>query len=209
MKQVHIFAIAVALTLVPALTTAFYRGWESGPWEKHDTDEGLVVYLNESAHSDVPAVRVDGTIDAPAKDIFEVMIRHDRARDQADVVAYDILETRDDGFRTYQRIDPTGIGPRDFILRGSFVRPKGGSGSYAFRWKASSKGPKPKDDVVRVKVAEGVFALEPIDDDTTRVSYRSLFDPKVPAPGFVIRRALVSDAVDRVVALRRDVLKNR
>lgn len=207
MKRHLLFIVIVAFSL-PA--SAFYSGWEDGPWEREDVDDGLVVYLNEQADEDVPAVRVDTVIDASPAEVFAIMIRHDRARNQEDVVAYDILKQSKDGFVTYQRVDPTGIDPRDFILEGSYIRPKGEGGSYAFRWKASSAGPKATDAAVRVRTAEGVFALEPAaGGKKTRASYRSLFDPEVSAPSFFVTRALVSDATDRVRALRRDASSAR
>lgn len=203
MKKTTTLLLFVLFFLSGSGTLAFYKGWENGPWELSDEDDGLKIYVNDSAHPDVPAVRVDTVIAAPPSKVFEVVIEHDRARNQEDVTAYEVLEQSRDGFTTYQRVDPPAIDERDFVLRGTFVRAKGKGGSYAFRWKAAADGPEPKDGVVRVDTVEGVFALEPTaDGDKTRVSYRSLFDPRVSAPSFFIKRALVSDATDRVEDLR-------
>ncbi len=210
LKHPIAFLLAAAVFLAPLALNADYKysGWENGPWELHDMQYGIKVYINEKAPADVAAFRADAVIDLPADKIFPILIDHERARKNPVMDAYKVLKTENGRTLIYQRVKDSIVNPRDYILwTRSFKPEKPNTGRYGFVWESAKKGegPAPKDEYVRVTNVKGSFILTPIDGGKrTRVSYRSLFDPGAFAPTMLVNSALSDATVDFVERLRKD-----
>jgi hypothetical protein len=81
---------------------------------------------------------------------------------------------------------------------------KGGKGYMKTHWSAWEKGPEPKDGVVRVKVNDGSWVLEPIWDGLrTRATYLLFTDPGGSLPTWIANKANSSAIPDIFEALRK------
>ncbi|MBI5545172.1 MAG: hypothetical protein HY901_14880 [Deltaproteobacteria bacterium] len=81
---------------------------------------------------------------------------------------------------------------------------EGRQGLPKSRWTVCDKGPEPKDGVIRVKVNDGTWLLEPIGDGTkTRATYYLFTDPGGSLPTWIANKANSSAIPDIFVALRK------
>jgi hypothetical protein len=187
-----------------------YNGWQKGPWQKHDRDEGITTYINEkAAQGSVEAVRADLIINAPADKIFPILIDPDRAKSYSFIAEFKVVGHYGDWGYLYQRVQTTGVKDRDFTVHLKMLEPKtANTGPYGWVWKeANEKGPKPVDGVVRAQGVQGSYFLTPLSSNQTLVSYRVYFDPDSWVPSFLINRAVRSSAFETVKRLRSDARK--
>lgn len=211
-RAVSLFCLFAILLFGTAVTASgpSYDGWQAGPWQKHDRDEGITVWVNEKAATGgVEAVRADVVIDAPAHKIFPILIDPDRASKYSFIADFRVIKRYDDWGYLYQRVQTTGVDDRDFTVKVSMIKPKSeNSGPYGWVWKeANHKGPDPIDGVVRAQGVEGSYYLTPLSDGKTLVSYRVYFDPDSWVPNFLINRAVRDSAFETVKRLRSDSRK--
>jgi hypothetical protein len=201
----------LVLLLVPIATAEAFqpKGWQRGPWEKYDSEDGMTIYINDSMPTGVDAVRVDGTIPLPADRVFEVILDEKRAGSYSFVRDFKVLERKENSGYVYQRVGSPGLRDRDFTARVDIIRPTTlNGGPYGYAWKqANWRGPKPKDGVVRAVGIAGLCIVTPKKDGTSAVSYRVWFDPSTWVPDFLINPAVRNAAVEQVRRLRRDTIK--
>lgn len=210
-----VVALSCLISLLVLTPTAMangpqYLGWQGGPWERHQRDEGITVYINEEAATGgVEAARADVIIDAPADKIFPILIDPERAKKYSFIADFRVIERHADWGYLYQRVQTTGVDDRDFTVLVRMVKPDApNAGPYGWVWKeANQKGPGPIDGVVRAKGVEGSYYLTPLKGGRTRVSYRVYFDPDSWVPNFLINRAVRDSAYETVKRLRIDARK--
>ena len=194
-----------------ATAEAPYTGWQKGPWEKHDEEDGIKIYLNDSVPGGVDAIRVDTVMDYPADKLFPIITSEERARSYSFIREFKVIANYNNKWGyLYQRVMSTGIDDRDFTVKLRIVIPKTANGGpYGWKWKqANEKGPKPKDGVVRASVVAGSYFLTPIDGGKrTLVSYRLWFDPTTWVPDMLVNPALRGGAVETVQRLVTDARK--
>lgn len=199
--------LLISLTALDA-SAQVYSGWQRGPWEKFDRDEGIQVFTNEEPPkgTGVDAVRVDIILDGPIEDLFKLCIDHDRASKFSFVREYKVLKQTDKDAYIYQRVKESGLADRDFTIHIKLIRPTPeNNNSWGFSWQqANDKGPAPRDGIVRATMVAGSYVLTPLKDGRTQLSYRLIFDPNTWIPDFVLRRAVRNAAVETVKTLRRD-----
>ena len=186
-----------------------YTGWQKGPWEKYDNDDGVTMYINESVPTGVDAVRVDTVLPYPADQLFPIITDPERAKSYSFIKEFRPIENHGTWGYLYQRVRATGVDDRDFTVRLDLFQPDTpNAGPYGWRWiQANEHGPK-ETDAVRATVAAGSYVLTPIANGTqTRVSYRIWFDPGTWVPDFLVNPAVRSSAKETVIRLRKDARK--
>lgn len=201
---VLLLLVSTALIAAPK-----YEGWQKGPWEKYDEDNGITMYLNEKVPTGVDAVRVDTVLPYPADRIFPIITSEERARSYSFIKEFKVIENNGTWGYLYQRVKATGVDDRDFTVRLEIMEPDvPNTGPYGWRWtQANDKGP-PKTDAVRATVAAGSYILTPIDGGKrTHVSYRLWFDPGTWVPDFLVNPAVRASADETVIRLRKDARK--
>lgn len=98
-----------------------------------------------------------------------------------------VLKRETDFVLTYQRISAPLVSDRDFTVRvRTTSKPVAGGMSYFSRWETENAlGPPEKPGVVRVKLCEGSWLLEPLGPNTTRATYMIYTDSGAAIPGFI------------------------
>ncbi|MEY2490989.1 MAG: hypothetical protein QOC70_2931 [Verrucomicrobiota bacterium] len=98
-----------------------------------------------------------------------------------------VLKREADLVLTYQRISAPLVSDRDYTLRVRTTSKKVEGGiSYLTRWETdNAAGPAEKPGVVRVKLCEGGWLLEPLGPNVTRATYSVYTDSGGVIPAFI------------------------
>jgi hypothetical protein len=108
---------------------------------------------------------------------------------------------------TYQRLSPKICSDRDYTLRINQTSRPGAAGLiYIDRWGlANELGPPEKPHVLRVKVSEGSWLLEPTATDKTRATYCIYTDSGGSLPAFLANSASAIGIRKVFAAVRKQV----
>jgi ribosome-associated toxin RatA of RatAB toxin-antitoxin module len=119
-----------------------------------------------------------------------------------------IVKREGDSVLTYQRISAPLVSDRDYTLRvRTTTRTLEGGTSYRSRWETeNAAGPAEKPGVVRVKLCEGGWLLEPIGPNATRATYTVYTDSGGVIPGFIKNTGSQIGIRKIFAALRKQVL---
>jgi hypothetical protein len=199
---------ACLLAIVPAGAADDEKKWEVA---SRKTD--LTVYERLRKGANLKEFKAVGTIAAPPLAVRQVL---------DDVEAYPrfmpyVVEARvlsqERGSRiSYQRLSPPIVGDRDYTVRTKFEIQRGADGlCYCNRWQAANDlGPAEKAGVTRVRITEGSWLLEPIDDGRqTRATYALFSDSGGKLPAMIANTAgrtaipKVFDSVRKQVQLEK------
>ncbi len=186
----------LALLQVPGLARAAEDGASPGPgWEEVARTDRVTVYGKEHPGSSIRELRAIGTIDAPNWVVKNVIDDGDHYADFMPNVLESHVLSRDPAHHTviaYAKLSAPLISPRDYTLLVHDESHAAADGSvvYKSRWEpASDKGPAEKPGVVRVKVNEGYWLLEPADNgQKTHVTYQ-LYTDGGGLPAFILNQA--------------------
>ena len=98
-----------------------------------------------------------------------------------------VLKREGNSIVAYQRISAPLTSDRDYTVRiHSSSKPGEGGTSYSSRWEAENAlGPPEKSGVVRVKLCEGSWLLEPVGPNATRATYTIYTDSGGVIPKFI------------------------
>ena len=98
-----------------------------------------------------------------------------------------LLKREGDSVLTYQRISAPLVSDRDYTLRVRTTSKKVESGtSYLSRWETENAlGPAERSGIVRVKLCEGGWLLEPLGPNATRATYSVYTDSGGVIPAFI------------------------
>ena len=98
-----------------------------------------------------------------------------------------VLKREDNSAVSYQRISAPLTSDRDYTVRvRSTSKSVQGGISYLSRWETDNAlGPPEKSGVVRVKLCEGSWLLEPLGPDTTRATYTIYTDSGGAIPALI------------------------
>jgi len=158
-------------------------------WVEVSKKPGLVIYSREKKDSAVKEYKATGDIAAPTWVVRNVI---DDVENYAHFMPYVtesiVLAKEGESLVTYQRFTAPMVSDRDYILRIQFESKPGTAGGtvYCNKWKATTGyGPEEKHGVIRVKVNEGYWLLEPT-GETTRATYMIFTDPGGAIPAMVI-----------------------
>jgi hypothetical protein len=212
MQQGRSPAIYLFLLAAPAFCLASSGPAPSGPsdgWTLSSKSNGVILYSRPRPGSRLKEFKAVGEIEAPAQSVHGVI---------NDIDAYPsfmpfmtecrLIKRESDSIITYQRLSPKICSDRDYTLRVRETSWAGANGLVYFnQWEpANELGPAEKKGVLRVKLCEGGWLLEPEDGATkTRATYTVYSDNGGAIPAFIANSAS-KIAIGRLfVALREKV----
>jgi hypothetical protein len=203
-------AIFLLLLVAPAFCLASdpAPSSETDGWTSSSQSGGVMVYSRLRPGSPLKEFKAVGEIDASAQAVHRVI---------DDIEAYPsfmpfttecrLIKREGDSLITYQRLSPKICGDRDYTLRireSSWAGPNGLV--YLNRWEpANELGPAEKKGVIRVKLCEGRWLLEPEDATKTRATYTVYTDSGGAIPAFIANSASKIGISRLFVALRKQV----
>jgi hypothetical protein len=143
-------------------------------WKFATKSNDVAIYSRVRAGSPIKEFKAIGAIDGPTGAVHAVIDDFEEyPRFMPYTVECRLLKREADSIITYQRLSPKIAEDRDYTLR---VRKKSWPGpdgvTYLDQWKtANDLGPAEKKGVVRIKICEGGWLLEPDGPIKTRATY--------------------------------------
>jgi len=205
--------------IFPALISLFLAGFptvfaadestnKDGDWKLAVPDKDVEIYSRPHPGSPLKEFRAVGSIDAPTNAVCAVIDDFQNYPKFMPSVAECRLIKRDsDSIVGYQRLSPKVCADRDYTLRVSKKAwPVPDGLVYTSRWSpANELGPPEQKGVVRVKICEGSWRLEPEGPTKTLATYSIYTDSGGAIPSFVGNHINVSGIRRLFVALRKQV----
>jgi uncharacterized protein YndB with AHSA1/START domain len=181
------------------------------PWEVKAQTRGVTVHSRTREGSDVKELKTIGDIDAPPHAVYRVLTDLERYTDtmpyteEARVLAQEELDGKVKAWHFYSVVNAPLVSRRDYTIRIADQSDwRDGTGFLKTYWNLSDRGPAPKDGVVRVKINEGAWVLEPIENGTkTRATYFLMTDPGGSLPTWIVNMANSTAIPDIFDALRK------
>lgn len=193
-------------------------------WELAAEPSGLKVYRRDKEGTDVKEMKAIGLIDATPKEVWDVVRDLENYPKQMPYTAEVKVLSRTEADKEiwfYSRLNTPLVAPRDYviILKDESELKEDGKGFYKVSWtaappeKSDALVPE-KKDVVRVRVNDGYWLLEPRDEGKkTFATYYIYTAPGGSIPTFIINSAngmavpTVFDAIKKTVVDKRAVKK--
>ena len=181
----RLLLVVAALSLCPNLPAAESEA-TPGEWKFISNKDGVLLYRRDRTRSyESKAV---GEIAAKTDLVHAVL---DDVESYASFMPYTaecrVLKREENSVVTYQRISAPMTSDRDYTLRvRSSSKEADGGRSYLSQWQADNAlGPPEKSGVIRVKLCEGSWLLEPAGPDSTRATYLIYTDSGGMIPKFI------------------------
>jgi Polyketide cyclase / dehydrase and lipid transport len=160
----------------------------TGGWKFSSEKAGIKIFSRPHPGGTVKEFMAIGEIEACSREVHAVI---DDIGDYSSFMPYtaecQLLKREADSILTYQRISPKVVCDRDYTLRiweTSWAGPDGFT--FLNRWHAvNALGPPKKPGVLRVKLCEGSWLLEPASKTTTKATYSVCSDSCGKAPAFI------------------------
>lgn len=159
---------------------------DSGGWKFISNKDGVALHRRQRPASNES--RAVGEIPASTALVHAVI---DDVESYASFMPYTaecrVLKREGNSMVAYQRISAPLTSERDYTVRiRSSSKPADGGTSYFSQWEADNAlGPPAKSGVVRVKLCEGSWLLEPLGPNATRATYTIYTDSGGAIPGFI------------------------
>jgi hypothetical protein len=159
-----------------------------GEWKLVSTSDGVSLYRRSRPGPGHYESKAIGEIAASTAVVHAVIDDVDSySRFMPYTVECRILKREGDSVLTYQRISAPLVSDRDYTLRvRTTAKQVAGGTSYLSRWEtANALGPAEKPGIVRVKLCEGGWVLEPSGPNATRATYSVYTDSGGVIPVFI------------------------
>ncbi|MEY2494274.1 MAG: hypothetical protein QOJ45_766 [Verrucomicrobiota bacterium] len=175
-------------------------------WKLISNKEGVALYRRQRPASNES--RAIGEIAAPAAVVHAVI---SDVESYASFMPYTaecrVLKRDGNSIVAYQRISAPLTSDRDYTVRiHSSSKPAEGGTSYLSRWETENAlGPPEKSGVVRVKLCEGSWLLEPVGPNATRATYTIYTDSGGAIPAFIKNTGSQIGIRKMFAAIRRQV----
>jgi hypothetical protein len=161
-------------------------------WKLASDAKDVVIYSRPHAESNLKEFKAIGFIDAPASAVHAVI---DDFENYTKFMPYTLecrlIKREGDSVIGYQRLSPKIVEDRDYTLRVSKKSWPGPKGlTYLSQWEtANEMGPPAQKGVVRLKVCNGTWLLEPDGAAKTRATYSIYSDTGGFVPAFIANHA--------------------
>jgi hypothetical protein len=161
-------------------------------WKPASGSKDVAIYSRARAGSSLKEFRAIGAIDAPTSAVHAVL---DDFENYPTFMPYTLecrlLKRESDSIITYQRLSPKICADRDYTLRVWKKSWPGSDGfSYLDQWQpANALGPAETKGVIRVKICDGTWLLEPHGAMKTRATYSVYSDTGGVIPAFIANQA--------------------
>jgi hypothetical protein len=192
------------------LTFALLAGPESGEgWVKAAETDGITVFTRDKPGSEVKEVKALGMIDAPPEAVWKVLRDYPKYKERMPYTEVATVVATEDGGKVtyfYSKIAAPFVAKRDYTLKIVDESDwKEGKGFLKSSWvMAPDKGPAPADGVVRLKINDGFWLLEPKDGGKkTHATYYLFTDPGGSVPKFLVNQANSGAVPDVFRAIRK------
>jgi Polyketide cyclase / dehydrase and lipid transport len=160
----------------------------SGDWKLVSTSDNVTLYRRPRSGGGHYESKAIGEIAASTKLVFAVIDDTDSYPKFMPYTAESrVVKREGDSVLTYQRISAPLVSDRDYTLRNRITSSNGEGGtSYRIRWEAENEsGPAERPGIVRVKLCEGGWLLEPLGPNATRATYTVYTDSGGVIPAFI------------------------
>ncbi len=186
-------------------------------WELAADTSGVKVYGRKKAGSEVREMKALGVIDAPPAEVWKAVRDYDAYTTSMPYIEENKVLAREGGDKVtwmYSKINAPLVDRRDYIIKLTDESEwKDGKGFYKVTWTAvndmDDKVPV-KSDVVRVRINDGSWVLEPRDDGKkTFAVYFVYTSPGGSIPTFIANQGntvavpKVFEAIKKTVAAGR------
>jgi hypothetical protein len=177
-------------------------------WKFAKEGAGVSLYSRVRGGSALKEFKAVGEIDAPTRAVHNVI---DDFEAYPSFMPYTaechLIKREDDSILTYQRLSPKVVSDRDYTLR---IRKKAWPSQdglvYLNQWEPANEfGPAEKPGVLRVKLNEGSWLLEPAGASKTRATYSIYTDSGGAIPAFIANAASEVGIRKLFAAVRKQV----
>src|SRR5216110_444915 len=177
-------------------------------WKLTSGSKDVAIYSRVHAGSKLKEFRAIGSIDAPTCAVHAVIEDFENYPGfMPYTVECQLIKRDSDSIVGYQRLSPKICEDRDYTLRvwkKSWPGPDGLT--YLSRWEpANELGPAEKKGVVRVKVCNGAWLLEPDGPAKTHATYSIYSDTGGVIPAFIANHASLTAIKKLYTAIRKQV----
>ncbi|MCI0672585.1 MAG: START domain-containing protein [Myxococcaceae bacterium] len=198
--------------VVPLMTALASTPGAEPPWNQVAQADGITVLSRTRPGSPVGEMKATGLIDAPPEAVWKALWDHDNyVRTMPYTQESRVLAREQEGrvVYFYSVISPPLVSWRDFVLRVEDESPRSeGQGVLRLRWTAVHGKLPERSGIVRVRVNDGSWVLEPRDGGKrTFATYLVHMDPGGTLPKFVVNHANSTAVPDIFRAIRRVVAR--
>ena len=177
-------------------------------WKLSSQEKNVVIYSRPRPGSQLKEFKAVGQIDAPTGAVCAVI---DDFQNYPKFMPYTtecrLIKRDGDSIVGYQRLSPKVCADRDYTLRvWKKSWPSTGGLVFMSHWSpANELGPPEKKGVVRVKLCEGKWLLEPDGATKTRATYFIYTDTGGFIPSFIANRISSTGITKLFAAVRKQV----
>lgn len=202
------------MSFLPALPLLVLLAGAGDPaWQQVARDDGITVLARTPEGGSVSEVKATALVDAPPHDVWRVIRDYNNYTktmpytDESRVLA---SEQEGKVIVFYCLVNAPLVDKRDFIIR---IRDesdwKDGKGFLKTAWTVTTDGaPAVREDVVRVKLNNGYWLLEPREEGKkTFVTYYLYTDPGGSLPKWIADKANKTSVPDVLRAVRKHATK--
>lgn len=182
----------------------------SGPgWQQVARTDGITVFARQKQGSELQEMKAIGVIDAPPQKVYEALRDYENYKNTMPFTKESkVVEKSADGKTIwfYSIVDAPLVAKRDYTIKTIDESDwKDGKGFLKVSWSAAlDKGPKEQEGMVRVKVNDGFWHLEPRDNGArTFATYYVFTDPGGSMPSWIVNKANGTAVPDVFRALRK------
>jgi len=202
------------MSLLPALPLLVLLAGAGEPaWQQVTRDDGITVQARTPEGGAVSEVKATALVDAPPHDVWRVIrdyTNYTKTMPYTDESR--VLASEQDGkvIVFYCLVNAPLVDKRDFIIR---IRDesdwKEGKGFLKTAWTVTTEGaPAEREGVVRVKLNNGYWLLEPREEGKkTFVTYYLYTDPGGSLPKWIADKANKTSVPDVLRAVRKEATK--
>src|SRR5262245_23247445 len=177
-------------------------------WKLATDAKDVLIYSRPHADSNLKEFKAIGSIDAPSYAVHAVI---DDFENYPKFMPYTsecrLIKNEGDAVIGYQRLSPKICEDRDYTLRVSKKSWPGPKGlTYLSQWRTANElGPAEQKGVVRLKVCDGKWLLEPDGTTKTRANNSIYYDSGGFIPAFIANHASLTAIKKLYAAIRKQV----
>ena len=198
------------MSLLPTLSLlVLLTGAAEPAWQQVTRDDGIIVQARTPEGGSVSEVKATALVDAPPQAVWRVIRDYDHyTKTMPYTEESRVLASEQDGkvIVFYCLVNAPLVDKRDFIIRIVDESDwKDGQGFLKTAWTVTTQGAPPeREGVVRVKLNNGYWLLEPREEGKkTFVTYYLYTDPGGSVPKWIADRANKTSVPDVLRAVRK------